>query len=140
MSIFLTPFCDKFFLTFVTSSIYFMIEFTLTNYLSGTGILDPLFWTIMWWMLMFSASYFLRRVLTIMFLKQTEAKKTKETVTAILANLPDAVLMLDEHKLSYCNKQADRFFGVKLSHLTSTEETLILNSSTYQIMEHRCIH
>jgi PAS domain-containing protein len=58
-------------------------------------------------------------MLTKFFLMNTEAEKTRDALTLILDNLPDAVIMLDAGKLSYCNQQADSFFKVSLSHLTA---------------------
>ena len=51
---------------------------------------------------------------------QMEAEKTRDSLTQILDNLPDAVIMLEstEEQLEYCNRQADRIFGVDLSHLS----------------------
>ena len=45
--------------------------------------------------------------------------------------------MLEADQLSYCNKQADSFFGVSLSHLPQTDT---LHNSQYQIMDKRCLH
>jgi len=43
----------------------------------------------------------------------------------VLDNLPDAVLMIEgDKKLSYCNQQADNFFGVTLSTLVDNKDTL----------------
>jgi len=51
-----------------------------------------------------------------------EAEKTRDALTQVLDNLPDAVLMLDSGKLVYCNQPADNFFAVNLSSLTSSAE------------------
>ena len=51
---------------------------------------------------------------------QKEAEKTQNAMTQILDNLPDAVLMFESEDLSYCNQQADNFFGVTLSQLNTT--------------------
>ena len=46
--------------------------------------------------------------------------------------------MLDSsQKLSYCNQQADNFFGVTLSHI---ERIPSLGKSQYLIMDKRCLH
>jgi nitrogen-specific signal transduction histidine kinase len=71
---------------------------------------------------MFFVAYFIRLVLTQFFVMQTGAEKTRDALTQVLDNLPDAVLMLDSEKLEYCNQPADSFFGVNLSNLTSNEE------------------
>jgi nitrogen-specific signal transduction histidine kinase len=71
---------------------------------------------------MFLLSYSIRRVMTQFFMMQMEAEKTRDSVTQILDNLPDAVIMLESNKLQYCNKQADNFFGVDLSKLSQTPE------------------
>jgi hypothetical protein len=115
MNIFLTPFCDKFFTTFFVSTAYFVIEATLINRCIGVGITESSVHIVMWCMLMLFSTYFMRRVLTMMFIKQMEAEKTGKTLTKILDNLPDAVLMLNDNQLCYCNKQSDSFFGVCLS-------------------------
>jgi hypothetical protein len=52
---------------------------------------------------MFLATYSLRRVLTKFFVTQAGAEKTRDAVTQILDNLPDAVLMFESDSLSYCN-------------------------------------
>ena len=62
--------------------------------------------------LMFLASYFIRRTLTEFFVTQKQAEKTQIALTQILDNMPDAVLMLETKFLQYCNQQADSFFGV----------------------------
>ena len=79
-------------------------------------------------MMTFLLSYSIRRVMTQFFVMQMEAEKTRDSVTQILDNLPDAVIMLESHKLQYCNKQADKFFGVDLSHLSQNPE----NQTTLQ--------
>jgi hypothetical protein len=53
--------------------------------------------------LMFMAVYFIRATLTKFFVMQTEAERTNQALTQVLDNLPDAVLMMDNGKLSYCN-------------------------------------
>ena len=72
---------------------------------------------------------------TVFFVKQIEAEKTSDSLDKILDNLPDAVLMLESSELSYCNQQADNFFGVKLSNVE-----ILLKNSTYVIMDKRCLH
>jgi len=57
----------------------------------------------MWWTLMFMVAYFMRRSLTEFFIMQTEAEKTRDSLTQILENLPDAVIMLEADTLEYCN-------------------------------------
>ena len=69
---------------------------------------------------------------------QKEAEKTRNAMTQILDNLPDAVLMFESENLSYCNQQADNFFGVTLSQLVTTPT--VLESSQYKIMSNRCMH
>ena len=94
-----------------------------------------------WWVLMFISTYSTRRVLTQFFVTQTDAEKTRDVLTAILDNLPDAVLISDEGKLSYCNQQADSFFGVSLSQLNALGDGgETFRMSQYQIMNNRCFH
>ena len=102
MSIFLTPFCDKFFITFASSSIYFAVELSLiyTYYESEWSALVRV---TLWWSILFLQTYFTRRILTQIFVMQCEAEKTRDALTQILDNLPDAVLMLESDKLCYCN-------------------------------------
>ena len=69
---------------------------------------------------------------------QKEAEKTQNAMTQILDNLPDAVLTFESDNLSYCNQQADNFFGVTLSQL-NTDQTVLQNSQ-YKIMSNRCMH
>jgi len=45
--------------------------------------------------------------------------------------------MFDSQHLSYCNQQADIFFGVPLSHLKGEKE---LQNSEYLLMSNRCLH
>jgi hypothetical protein len=52
---------------------------------------------------MFMVAYFMRRGLTQFFVMQKEAEKTRDSLTQILANLPDAVIMLEADSLEYCN-------------------------------------
>ena len=85
--------------------------------------------------MMFFSDYFLRYMFTVFFVKQIEAEKTSDSLDKILDNLPDAVLMLESSELSYCNQQADNFFGVKLSNVE-----ILLKNSTYVIMDKRCLH
>jgi len=92
-------------------------------------------------MMTFLLSYSIRRVMTQFFVMQMEAEKTRDSVTQILDNLPDAVIMLESHKLQYCNKQADKFFGVDLSHLSQNPENqTTLQSAQYLIMQNRCMY
>ena len=86
---------------------------------------------------MFLSDYFLRYWFTTFFVKQIEAEKTSDSLDKILDNLPDAVLMLESSELSYCNQQADNFFGVSLSQI---ERVHGLKNSTYLIMDKRCLH
>ena len=43
-----------------------------------------------------------------------------------------------DRNLSYCNQQADSFFGVTLSTLVDNKEAL--NAAQYLIMDNRCFH
>ena len=102
-SIFLTPFCDKFLTVYIVSSLYFIIELILvTNYFDSDG-LSHFIYIPMWLTLMFLQTYFVRYILTSFFVMQCEAEKTSSALTQVLENLPSAVLMLEEEKLSYCN-------------------------------------
>jgi hypothetical protein len=90
---------------------------------------------------MFLATYSLRRVLTTFFVMKTGAEKTRDAVTQILDNLPDAVLMFEAGELSYCNQQTDRCFSVELSRLNSIEDnTDLFRSSQYLILNNRCLY
>ena len=74
---------------------------------------------------------------------QIEAENMGETLIQVLDNLPDAVLMLENNKLSYCNQQADSFFGVSLSELTTSKKKKdkeVLQSCQYLLMNNRCMH
>lgn len=82
-------------------------------------------------------TYFVRFVLTSFFVRQKEAEKTRDSLTKILANLPDAVLTFESGKLTYINQQVDTFFGVSLSHVPLTD---ILGKSAYLITKNRCFH
>ena len=90
----------------------------------------------MWWMIIFCVVYFIRAVLIHFFVNQVEAEKTRDALTQILNNLPNAVLMLESNQLSYCNRQADSFFGTELSQLTTDE----IQKSQYLLMGNRCLH
>ena len=139
--IFIVTFCDKFFITFTLSSIYFMLELISISEFTDEKSSLTIIQAPAWWVLMFISTYSTRRVLTQFFVTQTDAEKTRDVLTAILDNLPDAVLISDEGKLSYCNQQADSFFGVSLSQLNALGdggETFQL--SQYQIMNNRCFH
>ena len=98
---------------------------------------DSVAWSLfsipMWWLLMFMVAYFMRRVLTQFFVMQNEAEQTRDSLTLVLENLPDAVLMLEADHLSYCNQQADSFFGVSLSTLN---DQLLFS----EIMNKRCMY
>jgi len=101
-SIFMVPFCPDFFLTFIATSILFAVESAMINNYYET-LAWALFSVPMWWAMMFMVAYFMRRGLTQFFLMQTEAEKTRDSVTQILKNLPDAVIMFDNDTLEYCN-------------------------------------
>ena len=64
----------------------------------------------------------MKRVLIQFFMLQSEAEKTRDALTEVLDNLPDAVLMFEKNQLSYCNQQADSFYGVNLSMLNAHSE------------------
>jgi PAS domain-containing protein len=55
---------------------------------------------------------------------QVGAETTRDAVLQILDNLPDAVLMLEAERLTYCNRRADEFFGVGISELVNGQEEL----------------
>ena len=99
----MTPFCDKFFLTYCTSSIIFAVELVLIGHYYDSNDARSLIYIPMWWVLMFLSTYFTRNTLTQFFVMQMEAEKTRDALTQILDNLPDAVLMLESGHLSYCN-------------------------------------
>ena len=98
----MVPFCPDFFLTFTATSLFFAVESTMIN-----AYYDNIAWAFfsvpMWWTLMFMVAYLIRRGLTQFFVMQKEAEKTRDSLTQILANLPDAVIMLEADSLEYCN-------------------------------------
>jgi len=57
----------------------------------------------MWWAVVLFGVYFSKNVLILFFVKNLEAEKTRDSLTQILDNMPDAVLILEEGTLSYCN-------------------------------------
>jgi len=96
-----------------------------------------------WWILCFLTAYTIRRVLSEFFVMKIEAEKTSEALTITLDNLPDAVLMLESGRLTYCNQQADSLFGVKFSQFMTQEENErneILKKGQYLILGNRCMH
>ena len=98
ISVFITPFSDQFFSTFIISSVYFAIESSLINryfYASSEYYSMTTTMVMNWCFSMLLQTYYLRRVLTQFFVLQTEAEKTSKTLTEILDNLPDAVLMFE---------------------------------------------
>ena len=139
--IFFTPYLDKFFTVFISSSIQFSIEvFLMNKYYNQNGVSFALFQIPQYLILMFLVAYFIRKTLTQFFVLQIEAEQTVGSLTQILDNLPDAVLMVEESEgLSYCNQQADKFFDVDLSHLTTSKEK-DLEKSQYLIVDNRCFH
>jgi hypothetical protein len=98
----LVPFCPDFFLTFTATNFLFAVESTMINIYYDNWAWAP-FSVSMWWTLMFMVAYFMRRGLTEFFVMQTEAEKTRDSLTQILENLPDAVIMLEADSLEYCN-------------------------------------
>ena len=73
-------------------------------------------------------SYFIRYLIIKFYLMQTAAEKTRDSLIKIFDSMPDGVIILEEQAtplgmpnftLHYCNKQADEFFGTKLSELFS---------------------
>jgi len=105
MSIWVTPFCDYWLVDFIVSTFGFTTTFIHCIYygMEGEGALAILEIP-MWWSVIFFAIYFTRHVLTEFFLMHVEAENTRDTLTQILDNLPDAVLMLESDQLSYCNQ------------------------------------
>lgn len=95
LSILMTPFCEKYFVTFVVSSMIFCAEYVqITKYFDLPYTFSVIY-VPTWVTLMFLSSYFIRRVLTEFFVLQTQAEKTREALTLILDNMPDGVLMLE---------------------------------------------
>ena len=91
---------DNFFFLFTVISLIFAVESGFIN------IFHP--YSYNWSMLisvpsmtvlMFFSSYSIRRTVTKMFFMQTEAEKTRDSLTQILDNLPDAVIMLESNDL-----------------------------------------
>jgi hypothetical protein len=58
----------------------------------------------MWWAIVLYSVYFTKNVLIHFFVKNVEAEKTRDSLTQILDNMPDAVLILEKGTLSYCNQ------------------------------------
>jgi len=71
MSIFVTPFCDKYFLTFVVSSVIFGVEYAQINKYFDAPDMSTLINVPMWIILLLFNSYFMRSVLTEFFVTQT---------------------------------------------------------------------
>jgi PAS domain-containing protein len=125
----------------MANSLYFALEVTIVSRYSGFQIVPSGSYIATICILMTVSTYSMRRMLTKFFLMNTDAEKTRDALTLILDNLPDAVLMLDAGKLCYCNQQADSFFKVSLSHLTCTEnDRTTMQKSQYQLMNNRCLH
>jgi len=138
LSIFFTPFVSKYFSMLILSSACFAVEMVLINkYYDSDNTTISLVYIPMWWTLMLTQTYFNRSVMTKFFVMQTEAESTRDALTQILDNLPDAVLTLEAGNLCYCNQQADSFFDVELSHVSSKED---LRAAQYLIMNQRCMH
>ena len=113
VSIFLTPFCDRFFSFYLFNSACFAMDMLLI-----TNKDDSVSYTLLipvYWILMFLSTYFIRRVLTQFFVMQSQAAKTRDALTHVLDNLPDGVLMFEKSQLIYCNQQADSFYRTDLS-------------------------
>ena len=103
---FFTPFCDQYFITFIADAVCFAAEFSLINqyYIEEKNWINRVLITIVVRSTFsFLLTYFIRRDLTETFVLQKEAEKTRDALTKVLDNLPDAVLMLESEKLSYCN-------------------------------------
>lgn len=64
MSIFITPFCEWYFTTYLVSSTYFAIEMGLINRYYTSDEVVSLIYIPMWWMLMFLQTYFIRSIMT----------------------------------------------------------------------------
>ena len=75
----------------------------INNYFEGDGV-PSLIFIPTWWTLMFLVTYSNRRAMTTFFITQTEAEKTRDALTQVLDNLPDAVLMMEGQRLTYCNQ------------------------------------
>jgi succinate dehydrogenase/fumarate reductase cytochrome b subunit len=107
MSIFLTPFSEYYFTTFILTSIFFTVEVLgISQYIDGANAQSGqplLLIIIIWVVLMFLATYSVRHVLTEFYVTKKGAEKTRDALTQTLDNLPDAVLMFEMDDLSYCN-------------------------------------
>ena len=73
----------------------------------------------------------MRRILTQFFVMQMEAEKSTKSLTQLIDNLPDAVLMLEKNRIIYCNQQANSFFGDSLLRCPAEDHLLLDN---------RCMH
>jgi hypothetical protein len=78
--IFLAPFMDHFFSSFIGVSFIFAIELTLVNFFND-GLTYSLIQVPQWMMLVFLSSYSIRRVATEFFAMQMEAEKTRDSLT-----------------------------------------------------------
>ena len=81
MSMFLTPFCSRYFTTFISSSVYFAIEMVLLNKYYDSSDTTSLIFIPMWWTLMFIQTYFIRHLMTECFVMEMEAEKTRDSIT-----------------------------------------------------------
>lgn len=95
MCLFLTPYCDQYFLVHGAFSICFSLEIWVVNRLNTYETTPTHVYILGWIFLMSISTYSLRRMLVKFFLMQTEAEQTRDALTLILDNLPDAVLMID---------------------------------------------
>ena len=91
----------------------------------------------MYCMMMLTSTYFMKWVLIKCFMMQSKAEKTSDALTQVLDNLPDGVLMFENHQLSYCNQKADNFYSVKLSTLNNPGD---IKASQYLLTSKRCMH
>ena len=82
---------------YIFSSLSFAVLFGLCSHYSEDSGTLMVFEICMWWMIIFCIVYFIRVVLTQFFVTQVEAEKTRDALTQILNNLPNAVLMLESN-------------------------------------------
>ena len=96
--LFLIPFCDHFISTYALSSACYAAEYAvISKYIYNSSdyyISSLITWTLLC-LFMLIQTYFIRHVLIKFFVLQTEAEMTSETLTQILDNLPDAVMMFE---------------------------------------------
>ena len=94
-SMFLTPLQDRYFLTLISTSIYYAVEVLMLKVYDKNESAGQLIEIPVWITLILVQTYYIRYTLTSFFVLQKAAEKTRDALIQILDNLPDAVLMLE---------------------------------------------